>query len=123
MINTGTTGKISVWTLYYHNIKLIMKLIFKSSMDEISLYDLPALFDFISKETGQQGNIIFIGHSLGPTLGMIYAAALPERALKTIKMFIYMAPAYTLSNMISPMRAVVPFLPAMLVDRFITKIS
>lgn len=93
------------------------------SMDEISLYDLPALFDFILKETGQQGNIIFIGHSLGPTLGMIYASAFPEKAQKTIKMFIYMAPAYTLSNMISPMRATAPFLPALLVDWLRTKTS
>lgn len=84
-------------------------------MDEISHYDLPACFDVIQRETGQYGNLIFIGHSLGPTISMMYAAAFPEISKKIIKMFIYMAPAYTLSNMISPYRSIALSLPMLTV--------
>lgn len=84
-------------------------------MDEVSHYDLPAFFEEIEKQTGQHGNIIYIGHSLGPTVSMMYAAAFPEKSHKTIKMFIYMAPAYTLSNMISPYKPMALMLPMLTV--------
>lgn len=87
-------------------------------MDEISHYDLPAFFREIERHTGRRGNIIFIGHSLGPTLSMMYASAFPEDAHKTIKMFIYMAPAYTLSHMLSPFKTIAYMLPMLTVSSF-----
>lgn len=78
-------------------------------MDEIALYDLPAIFARILAETGKDSKIIFVGHSLGTTLALMYAAEYPEEAQKSMKLFVMLSPAYTLKNMRSPYRNAVPF--------------
>lgn len=79
-------------------------------MDEIALYDIPAILETVATHTGQKGNIVFIGHSLGTTLALMYAAEYPIEAKETVKLFVFMSPAYTLSNMISPMKGMAPFM-------------
>lgn len=78
-------------------------------MDEIALYDLPAIFTRIHAEAGADSKIIFVGHSLGTTLALMYAAEYPEEAQKSMKLFVMLSPAYTLKNMRSPFKNLVPF--------------
>lgn len=85
-------------------------------MDEIALLDVPAMLSVIQQETQQRGNIIYIGHSLGTTMGMIYAAEHPEEAKNTIKLFIWISPSYKLTNMLSPYRLAAPFSPVITVS-------
>lgn len=86
------------------------------SIDEMATIDMPMIMEFIARETGRRGDITYIGHSLGCTMGLMYAAEFPQEAKDHIRLFIFMAPAYTLSNMISPYKAFVPFLPKILVS-------
>lgn len=67
------------------------------------------MLNVIQQETRQRGNIIYIGHSLGTTMGMIYASEYPEDAKNTIKLFIWISPSHKLKNMISPYRLLAPF--------------
>lgn len=87
-------------------------------MDEIALYDTPAILETVASHTGQKGNIIFIGHSLGSTIAMMYAAEHPHEAKEYIKLFIFMSPAYTLNNMLSPMKNMAPFMNQWLVSEY-----
>lgn len=86
-------------------------------MDEIAAYDLPAIIDTIAKETGRQGEILFVGHSLGSTIALMYAAEFPEAAKQHIRFFLFMSPAYTLNNMISPMKGMGPIMNQYLVRK------
>lgn len=81
------------------------------SIDEMATIDMPMIMEFISKTTQRKGNIFYIGHSLGTTIGLMYAAEFPEKSAEHIAMFVFMAPAYTLSNMISPYKQIVPLVP------------
>lgn len=67
-------------------------------MDDLALIDLPTELEYISNVTGQQGNIIYIGHSIGTTVGFMYSSWYPTEAKKYIKILIALAPAYSLSN-------------------------
>ncbi|KAM9336989.1 gastric triacylglycerol lipase [Symphorus nematophorus] len=71
------------------------------SHDELALKDLPAVVNYILKETGQ-GQIYYIGHSQGTTIAFIAFSTLPELASK-IKMFLGLAPVATVSFTASPM--------------------
>ncbi|XP_015834987.2 uncharacterized protein LOC100141961 [Tribolium castaneum] len=79
------------------------------SMDEIVAYDFPASFNTILANTDPDGKIIYIGHSLGTTLSLMYAAEFPEVAKETLRMMVLISPAYTLANMKSPYRLAAPF--------------
>lgn len=78
-------------------------------MDEVALLDLPSIFRTILSNIGQDSKIIFIGHSLGTSIGLMYGAEFPEEAKNIIHMFVFMSPAYTLRNMISPYRLAAPY--------------
>lgn len=84
-------------------------------MDDIALYDLPAIIETIEKTTGRKGEILFIGHSLGSTIALMYASEYPEAAKEHIRFFLFMSPAYTLTNMISPMKGMGPIMNQWLV--------
>lgn len=84
-------------------------------MDEIALYDLPAIIETIEKATGTKGEILFVGHSLGSTVALMYATEYPEAAKEHIRFFLFMSPAYTLTNMISPMKGAGPIMNKWLV--------
>ncbi|KAF2882050.1 hypothetical protein ILUMI_24122 [Ignelater luminosus] len=69
------------------------------SADEIGMHDIPAQLELISQATGERGNIIYIGHSLGTTSALIYSSTYPKAAKHTVKLFILLAPASNLSHM------------------------
>ncbi|CAG9853867.1 unnamed protein product [Phyllotreta striolata] len=77
-------------------------------MDEVALVDLPSNFQTILKHTAPGSKIIFIGHSLGTAVSLMYSAEYPEFSNRILKMLVLLCPAYTLSNMISPYRAPAP---------------
>ncbi|XP_022901511.1 lysosomal acid lipase/cholesteryl ester hydrolase-like isoform X2 [Onthophagus taurus] len=79
------------------------------SIDEMALYDTPEAMSYMTSITGK--SLFYIGHSLGTTIGMMYASEFPEEAARNIKLFVFMAPAYTLTNMISPYKQVAYTLP------------
>lgn len=64
----------------------------------------------VSQHSGNKGNIIYIGHSLGTTLGLMYASEFPKEAKNTVKLFIHLSPSYKLANMKSPVKFLRPFL-------------
>lgn len=81
------------------------------------------MLNVIQQETRQIGNIIYIGHSLGTTMGMIYGSEYPEEAKRTVKLFIWISPSHKLTNMLSPYRVLAPFTSTILVSfHFKTKI-
>lgn len=69
------------------------------SADDIGVHDIPSQLQLISQATGQRGNIIYIGHSLGTTSGLIYGSTYPKAAKQTVKLFILLAPASNLRHM------------------------
>lgn len=62
------------------------------------------MLHLIADETGNRGNIIYIGHSLGTALGLIYGAEFPDEAKSLVRLFILLSPSYKLGNMKSPYR-------------------
>lgn len=91
------------------NLTVFNQEYWEHTLDDLSLYDLPAMLELVAERTGQAGNIIYIGHSLGCSMGLMYGAHFPERAHKLLKMFMLLAPAHILSNMVSPYRAFAPY--------------
>lgn len=55
-------------------------------------YDLPAVLEHISTVTRKPGEIIYIGHSMGGTMFLVYES-LYQKASKYIKVVIGLAPA------------------------------
>ncbi|KAH1022243.1 hypothetical protein HUJ04_011667 [Dendroctonus ponderosae] len=81
----------------------------ETSMDDVPLIDLPAIFHTILAHSKPDSKIIYIGHSLGTTFALMYASEFPNEAKSIIKMFVLLCPAYTLKNMISPYEVFAPF--------------
>lgn len=77
-------------------------------MDEIALLDLPAIFHTILSYTPPESKIIFIGHSLGTSISLMYSAEYPKYSSSILKMLVFLCPAYTLTNMISPLKTMAP---------------
>lgn len=78
-------------------------------MDEIVSYDFPAIFHTIREATGRKEKIIYIGHSLGTSLALMYGAEFPTDAKNNLKLLILLSPAYSLGNMISPYKMAAPY--------------
>ncbi|CAH0555552.1 unnamed protein product [Brassicogethes aeneus] len=79
------------------------------SFHEMGIYDLPAIIDFVAQNTGQKGNIIYIGHSMGTTMSFVYASLLPDHAKENLKGIISLAPIAYLRNIRSVVKFAVPF--------------
>ncbi|EFA01688.2 Lipase 3-like Protein [Tribolium castaneum] len=79
-------------------------------VDEIALIDVPTMLNLVRYYTWKRGKIIYIGHSLGTSAAMMYACEYQEHAKETVKLFIFMAPAYKLNNMRSPYRVFFPLM-------------
>lgn len=62
------------------------------------------MLQLVARESGNKSNIIYIGHSLGTALGLIYASEFPDEAESLVKLFILLSPSYKLGNMKSPYR-------------------
>lgn len=60
------------------------------SFHEIGIYDISAQIKHIHSLTKHSNKIVFIGHSLGTTTGLVYASARAEEAKNYIKTFIFM---------------------------------
>ena len=56
------------------------------SFHEIGVFDIPAMTDYVLKETNQE-NMYFLGHSLGATTFFVMASMLPEHNAKFRAMF------------------------------------
>lgn len=86
------------------NLTVRDKKYWEHSIDELAHYDVPAMLRFVSHETGNKGNIIYIGHSLGTALGLIYASEFPEESKSLLSLLVLLSPSYKLGNMKSPYR-------------------
>lgn len=58
-------------------------------IDTLAKYDLPAKLELVANVTGQGGKIIYLGHSMGTTVGFMYAS---ESNKNLVEKFIMMAP-------------------------------
>ncbi|RUS90097.1 hypothetical protein EGW08_002139 [Elysia chlorotica] len=76
------------------------------SWDEMARYDLPAMIDFITMETGQ-AKISYVGYSQGTTIGF---AALSQnaRVAAKVRLFIALAPVGRVGNITSVVRLLLP---------------
>ncbi|KAI5634957.1 alpha/beta-hydrolase lipase region domain-containing protein [Phthorimaea operculella] len=82
----------------------------KFSNDEIALYDLPAMIDYVLK-TSEHEKMYYVGYNLGTTVFFALAAARPEYNNKIIKMYA-LSPMVYMSQVRSPMiRAIAPNSP------------
>ncbi|XP_066145567.1 uncharacterized protein [Euwallacea fornicatus] len=81
----------------------------ETSMDDVALLDLPAMFHTILSHSEPGSQIIYVGHSLGTTFALMYGSEFPEEAKSIIKMFVLLCPAYTLNRMISPYKWFAPY--------------
>ncbi|CAG9840549.1 unnamed protein product [Diabrotica balteata] len=61
------------------------------SFHEIGIYDLPALTDYITKQT--KSKVIFVGHSMGSTASYVYAIEKKTHAENNLKGLVSLAPA------------------------------
>lgn len=77
------------------------------SFNEIGLYDLPAIIDYILNETGEK-KLNYIGHSQGTSILFVLLSERPEYNDK-INKFIAYAPIAYVGNVQSPIiRALAP---------------
>ncbi|KAG5862144.1 hypothetical protein JTB14_019092 [Gonioctena quinquepunctata] len=86
------------------------------SVDDIALKDIPSMLQLVTYYAGHRGKLIYIGHSLGTTTGIMYAAEYGESAANTLGLLVLLTPAYKLPNMRSPYRFFLPFVYPALVS-------
>lgn len=72
----------------------------------MGIYDVSAAVSYIVDKTNM--SLIYIGHSMGTTMGYVMASERPEISEK-IKFMISLAPIGFMSNLKSPVRIVAPF--------------
>ncbi|CAH0561483.1 unnamed protein product [Brassicogethes aeneus] len=78
------------------------------SFHEMGIYDLPAALKYVGEVTKMEGEIIYIGHSMGTTQFFVFSSLLPEKA-KTVKMMVGLAPVAYMTHIKSPIRYLSPF--------------
>ncbi|XP_053164947.1 lipase member M-like [Hemicordylus capensis] len=93
--NRGTT-----WSRRHKTLSIDQEAFWDFSFHEMGIYDVPATIKFILQKTKQEG-LYVITQSQGSTLGLVAFSAIPELA-KKIKLFICLAPAYTLVDIKGP---------------------
>lgn len=76
------------------------------SWDEMGYYDVPAMIDYILKQTGHT-SLFYIGHSMGTTMFFAGMSARPEYNSKVKAMFA-LGPVATVSHILSPIRLLAP---------------
>jgi pimeloyl-ACP methyl ester carboxylesterase len=87
MLNSNCIYKIEFWNF---------------SWDEMALYDLPAVVNYILKSTAQK-NLIYIGHSQGTLMGFAGLSKNSDLASK-IKLFVALAPIVKIQHIKSPIK-------------------
>ncbi|XP_061887828.1 lysosomal acid lipase/cholesteryl ester hydrolase-like [Entelurus aequoreus] len=91
----------NTWSRKHQKLRPDQDDFWRFSYDELALKDLPAVVDYILKETGQE-DIVYIGHSQGTTIAFMAFSTLPQLAAK-IKLFVALAPVATVSFTSSPL--------------------
>ncbi|CAH0550444.1 unnamed protein product [Brassicogethes aeneus] len=77
---------------------------------EIAVYDYPAFAEKIS-EVSKSTDIIFVGHSMSSTSGVVYQSMQPEHAKKYFKGMILMSPVVFLHNLRGIATLIAPIFP------------
>ncbi|XP_076324164.1 gastric triacylglycerol lipase-like [Tachypleus tridentatus] len=77
------------------------------SFDEMALYDLPAMIDFVLNKTGES-QLYYIGHSQGTLTAFALLSEKPEYNEK-LKTFYALAPVATVGYIKSPVRYLAPY--------------
>lgn len=67
----------------------MLKLHIFCRIDTLAKYDLPAELNFVAKVTGEAGKIIYLAHSMGTTVGFMYASTTKE---KLVEKYVTLAP-------------------------------
>lgn len=62
------------------------------SFHEFGVYDVPATLEFITEKIGNFSRVIFIGYSLGTTVGFVYSSVRNKHAEKFLKGSIAITP-------------------------------
>ncbi|XP_074647415.1 gastric triacylglycerol lipase-like [Tubulanus polymorphus] len=75
--------------------------------DDMASKDLPAMLDYVLKVTNQT-QLVYIGHSQGTMMGFAEFNRNKELAEK-VHTFVALAPVANISNMISPIKDILPF--------------
>ncbi|XP_069316870.1 lipase member J isoform X1 [Eulemur rufifrons] len=91
----------NTWSRKHLYLKTNSKEFWAFSFDEMAKYDLPALIDFIVKQTGQE-EMFYVGHSQGTTIGFITFSTIPKIA-ERIKIFFALAPVFSVKYLKSPL--------------------
>nr|CAH7724922.1 unnamed protein product [Callosobruchus chinensis] len=68
-------------------------------LDELALYDLVSIVEYVANVTSQKGNIIYVGHSMGSTISYIYASERSQHAKEHLKGIISLAPIAFLDHL------------------------
>ncbi|EFA09531.2 Lipase 1-like Protein [Tribolium castaneum] len=75
------------------------------SFHEMAIYDIPAVVEFIAEKNGNGTKIIYVGHSMGTTIGFIYASLKKEHAEKFLKGVVALAPTTSLNYGVTIVKA------------------
>uniref|UniRef100_A0AAR5P6G4 Lipase n=1 Tax=Dendroctonus ponderosae TaxID=77166 RepID=A0AAR5P6G4_DENPD len=78
---------------------------------EMAIYDLPACIDFVANRTGEKGNLIYVGHSMGTTISYIYSTVKRKHAEDNVKAIISLAPVAYMKNVMGAFRLLAPLAP------------
>ncbi|XP_044276010.1 lysosomal acid lipase/cholesteryl ester hydrolase-like [Varanus komodoensis] len=97
--NRGTT-----WSRRHQNFTIDQQEFWNFTFHEMGIYDIPAAINFILQKTQQDG-LYYLGHSQGGAIGFIAFSELPQLTEK-VKLFMSLAPAYTLAGLKGPMKMV-----------------
>ncbi|KYB25440.1 gastric triacylglycerol lipase-like isoform X1 [Tribolium castaneum] len=68
------------------------------NLDNLAYFDIGQQLRFVAKTTGKWGSIIYLGHSMGTTLGFLYTAGNPGQANELLSGIIALAPVIHLRN-------------------------
>ncbi|NWH92808.1 LIPM Lipase, partial [Aegithalos caudatus] len=88
------------WSRRHHNLSIGSEEFWDFSFHEMAMYDLPAMVDFILRQTEQE-KLFYVGHAQGSSLGFIAFSSLPHLA-KKIRLFFALAPLYTFCHARGP---------------------
>ncbi|KAF5291032.1 hypothetical protein FQA39_LY14465 [Lamprigera yunnana] len=79
-------------------------------LDDVSLKDFPAQLNYILQNNQRNGKIIYIGHSIGGSIPLMYASSFPQESNSVVKLFILLAPNGGMENSKSSLlRDLAPF--------------
>ncbi|KAF2904607.1 hypothetical protein ILUMI_01569 [Ignelater luminosus] len=99
----------SIYSRNHSRIKDTDEEFWNFSFHEMGVYDTAAQIDYINKLTNKK--LIYIGFSMGTTVGTIYATTYPEISENKVKIFIHLAPFVFADGMVAPTRLLLNLWP------------